>query len=352
MIVRFLPRLTSLLLLAAACCWAAAPAQAASSGFDDAELAPMLAADRAADAERRALERLAARADDAGACLGLVLAGMAQGGGPRLDGWQPRIEGCAQAQPGSAWAQYALGLLLAEQAQRKGMLAGMRLAAPIRDAFAQALAADAGFFPARESLLMFYLIAPSIAGGGRDKAERLAAEIETRAPLQAQALRVRLALADKRWDEAERMLAHAGRALAGAGREPRELRESLLQSWQLLAYHYLRDEGAVDLARSRALFERIVRDFPERAEGPYGLGRALAEQGQHAQALVWFDKSRALAGALQLPIDYRAGLSLQAQGDKARARAAFERFVAAQPATTRQRRAMLDDAKKRLAELG
>ncbi|MCX8005926.1 MAG: hypothetical protein N2688_13395, partial [Burkholderiaceae bacterium] len=239
-----------------------------------------------------------------------------------------------------------LGLLLADQAQRKGMLAGLRLAAPIREALAQAVAADPLFFAARETLMMFYVIAPSVAGGGRDKAVRLAAEIETRAPAQAQALRIRLALADKRWDEAERMLAQAQ-----AGKDG-DLRESLLQSWQLLAYHYLRDEGAVDLPRSAALFERIARDYPERAEGPYGLGRVRSEQGRQEEAVALFDKSRTLKGQRQLPIDYRIGQAWQAQGDRARAKGAYERFIATQADNPRMRRTMIDDAKKRLAELG
>ena len=49
-----------------------------------------------------------------------------------------------------------------------------------------------------------------------------------------------------------------------------------------------------------------------------------------------------------LPIDYRLGIALQAQGQAEAAKAALARFVAAGRGSNKS----LDDARKRLAQLG
>ena len=49
-----------------------------------------------------------------------------------------------------------------------------------------------------------------------------------------------------------------------------------------------------------------------------------------------------------MPIDYRLGMAWQARGDRDKARAAFSRFIGVGKGNPKN----LDDAKKRLTELG
>jgi predicted Zn-dependent protease len=100
--------------------------------------------------------------------------------------------------------------------------------------------------------------------------------------------------------------------------------------------------------QARPVFERLVREQPGQAIGAYGLARVLVEQGALADAVRLYGQSARLKGAADLPVDYRLGLALQAQGQNEAARAALGRFVAAGKGSGKS----LDDARKRLAQLG
>lgn len=70
-----------------------------------------------------------------------------------------------------------LGEALGSLAGEVGPLKQMRLAGRIRDAFSRAVELDGSNIDARYGLMTYYLQAPGIAGGSRDKAEQQAAAI-------------------------------------------------------------------------------------------------------------------------------------------------------------------------------
>ncbi len=62
------------------------------------------------------------------------------------------------------------------------MMSKMSMAPKLRDAFEKTVQLDPNNLDARESLLQFYLQAPSVVGGGKDKAQAQAREIAKRDP--------------------------------------------------------------------------------------------------------------------------------------------------------------------------
>ena len=67
-----------------------------------------------------------------------------------------------------------------------------------------------------------------------------------------------------------------------------------------------------------------------------------------AEALRLYESALALKGASDWPIGYRQGIALQQLGRHDEAKAVLSRFVAA----GKGQKASLDDARKRLAQLG
>ena len=95
------------------------------------------------------------------------------------------------------------------------------------------------------------------------------------------------------------------------------------------------------------LLEQLQADQPRHALAAYGLGRLYTAMEQWDEAIRQFERARALDGAEQLPLDHRIGIALQAKGEKAQARAAYERYLQNRRASPNN----VEDCKRRLAEL-
>ncbi|MBW8894074.1 MAG: tetratricopeptide repeat protein [Burkholderiales bacterium] len=212
------------------------------------------------------------------------------------------------------------------------------LASKTKDQFVKAVELDPALFEARSGLTQFYLMAPGFAGGSAAKARELAAEVQPRQPEQAKLLRALVAMNDKDWTSAEREL---GSVKAG---DDHTVARELRGDWMRLGFEFMEQKN---LAKARAIFEALQRDYPAHAAGPYGLGRVLTEQGQPEEAIKSLERARTLEGAERLPIDQRLGQALLAKGDKAGAKMALERFVQNKRANPRN----VEDAKKTLASL-
>ena len=99
--------------------------------------------------------------------------------------------------PNNAQAQFWLGNSYGSHIGEVGMLSKMSMAPKLRDAFEQTVKLDPNNLDARESLLQFYLQAPSIAGGGKDKALAQANEIGKRDAARGYRAKAQIQLADK-----------------------------------------------------------------------------------------------------------------------------------------------------------
>jgi tetratricopeptide (TPR) repeat protein len=90
-----------------------------------------------------------------------------------LDDWNPGISACETAvamEPDNSFYHLWLGRTYGEKASRVNFLSATGLARKVRSEFERAVELSPGNFEARTDLAEFYLEAPSIIGGGKDKA--------------------------------------------------------------------------------------------------------------------------------------------------------------------------------------
>lgn len=298
-----------------------------------------LDAGKTAELERAAQARLSAQPDDAQAAVALALAALDGGEAKRLEAVSKPLQACIERQPPQAICHYALGSVLGVQAMNASMFKVMGLASNSKENLLRAVELDPMLYEARQALTQFYLMAPGVAGGSTSKAKELAAAADKRQPEQAKLLRALIASQDKQWAEMERELQSVKPG------DSKSLQNDLRDAWSQLGAQLLADKQA---AKSKTVFDQLARDYPTQAIGAYGLGRVAIEQGQPDEAIKQLERARTLEGADKLPVDHRLGIALLAKGDKPQARLALERFVASKKANPRN----LEDAKKRLAELG
>jgi tetratricopeptide (TPR) repeat protein len=224
---------------------------------------------------------------------------------------------------GSSEAQDWMGRAYGLKASEAGMLSGFSLARRVKAAFEAAVQLDPQNGAAANDLSEYYVGAPSLVGGGLDRADALAKQVEGRLPQQAH--RMRGLAAEKRGDfhtaEGEFRLAVgvAGRPDAWADlgafyfrREQVDKAVDALQ--QCVAADWARDASLVDAAsllkdhhREAELSVRWLRDylgggrlsdaapaFKVRVE----LGELLEQQGDRAGAKIEFGE------ALQMVSNY------------------------------------------------
>jgi tetratricopeptide (TPR) repeat protein len=120
--------------------------------------------------------------------------------------WDAAIKHCERAvqlQPSNARYHLWLGRAYGLKAERSSWFTALRLAGKTRDHFEKAVALDAADSQARSDLAEFYIDAPGIIGGGKDKARKLMSEIENKDPVTAHWILARIAEEEKHFDEAE-----------------------------------------------------------------------------------------------------------------------------------------------------
>jgi TolA-binding protein len=294
---------------------------------------------QAEELARAAEARLRSQPDDAEALVAHALALLAEGDLQQLGAAEQSVRRCIQRQPQQAICYAAMATVQGLEIVEGGALKAISLAGPIRSNLLRALELDPLLFSARVALLQFYVKVPAVAGGGMAKARELAQAAQQRQPEHAKLLFALLAGHDKHWDEMERAL-QSVKAGNDAG-----LNAALRDGWYELGMQFVFDQH---FARAKAIFEHLQRDYPGHAIGPFGLARLAAAEHRFDESGRQFERARGLAGAQRLPLDYRLGLMLMEKGDKAQARVALQRFVEHKRGAPKN----LDDARKRLAELG
>lgn len=290
-----------------------------------------------ADLERLARERLAAQPGDAQAVLALALVAVDGNAEPARQDVISRAETCTRQQPQAAACHYALGVVLGVQSMAEGMLKAARSAGTVKAALTQAQTLDPGWYPARSALVEFYLLAPGLMGGSTARAQELARSAPN--PEQARVLQARVDLQEGR---AAAVLQTMSTALQTS--DPEVAGDAA--QWGFAAATRLINDGQA--AQAQPFLERLTRERPASANGPYGLARVQAAAGAHAEALRLYDQAAKAADVSWLPLDYRRGIALQELGRLDEARAAYTRFVSA----GKGQKASLEDARKRLQALG
>jgi hypothetical protein len=328
--------------LASAALWlSAALAPAGAQTLKDPALETLYAADRPEALQRAATQRLASDAEDAQAVLAMALAAMQMGeGSARAQALAKALalaQECAEKQTRSSACHYAYGVILGVQAMSEGLLKAARSVGTVKQALLVAHEAEPAWYPARSALLEFYLVVPAFMGGSVSKATELARSAPK--PEQAQALQARVLTQDKQLDAAVSAFAALPTLTDPA------LAADVL-GWAEQAALGLVNAGQP--AKAQPLFERLLRDHPGHAAGAYGMARVRGQLGDWAGALRWYERAAALKGAHEKPLAYRMGIAYQELGQTDKAKAALGAFVAA----GKGQKASLDDARKRLAQLG
>ncbi len=99
--------------------------------------------------------------------------------------------------PNNSQSHFWLGNAYGSRVGQVGMFSQMSMAPKIRDAFEKTVALDPNNLDAREGLLQFYLQAPSVVGGGKDKATVQANEIAKRDVARGHLARAQVFMSEK-----------------------------------------------------------------------------------------------------------------------------------------------------------
>src|SRR3981081_2019929 len=124
-----------------------------------------------------------------------------------LDEWDHGISACERAinlEPKNSLYHLWLGRIYGEKADRAGFMSAAGLAKKVRTEFERAVELDPKSWPARTDLAEFYLEAPGIVGGGKDKARKQAETLASLNPPMAHYINGRIAEKNKDIATAER----------------------------------------------------------------------------------------------------------------------------------------------------
>ena len=246
-----------------------------------------------------------------------------------LADWDKGISACEKAvalDPGNSQYHMWLGRIYGEKADHAGFLTAAGLAKKVRNEFETAVRLDPSSTEARTDLAEFYMEAPGIVGGGRDKAEAQVPRIAATDPVRAGWVKGRLAEKNKDLVAAENAYRGAVDASHGAA-----------LAWLNLAYFYrhntrldamedaIRHASAAPMNQPEVLMEsanmllRAKRNLPEATQllrrylspdstveaapafkAHYLLGTALEQQGNKSAAAEEYRASLALAKSFTL----------------------------------------------------
>ena len=214
------------------------------------------------------------------------------------------------------WAGRAYGM----QASGAGPITGLRLAKKVRNAFEAAVRINPLNGDAVNDLSEYYIQAPSIVGGGLDKAALLAERSQSQLPQNAHRMRAMAAEKQKDYGTAERefraatAVANQPNAWADLGAfysrhaQPDKAVEALRRS---IALNHPHDATLVDAAttlteinREPRLAERALRDYlasPSKSDAAPAfrvhvqLAKLLRDQGNNSEAKIELERSLELA---------------------------------------------------------
>ncbi|MBK8478687.1 MAG: tetratricopeptide repeat protein [Opitutaceae bacterium] len=244
----------------------------------------------------------------------------------RRDDWKTastHYQHCTKLDPTNALYWADLGEAYGKLAGQAGLFQQLGLARKCHLALEKAVELAPDNLDYRHGLIEFYEQAPSIAGGGRDKALAQAAELTRRDPFNGTLVTGGIQAHARNWSEAEVAFLAAIK-----------LRPNALEPIASLGLLYA-DQGRYPDAFAQ--FDRLLTLDPDHLAGLYQLGRVAALSGQRLA-----DGSAALRrylGKGNLPAElprphhahYRLGQIMVHQGDAAAAKAAFEASIQLDP---------------------
>jgi tetratricopeptide (TPR) repeat protein len=229
------------------------------------------------------------RADDAAAGLRVVLATNPKDGRAHLllcrvfyseelaDAAVTECEAALETLGNNSTAQDWMGRVYGLKADQSGPIAGYKLANKVRIAFEAAVQLDPKNADAVDDLSEYYVGAPSMLGGGTDKAYELATKVEAQLPQPAHRIRGLAAEKERDYTKAElefkAAVAMGGRADAWTDlghfyARHSQKNQAIDALKHAIAVDRAHDESLVDIAsilnkmhREPALGEQVLRDY-------------------------------------------------------------------------------------------
>ena len=226
-------------------------------------------------------------------------------------------ENAVQALPQDSEAWDWMGRAYGMKASQAGPVAAFALARKVKAAFEAAVALDPSNGAAVDDLGEYYVYAPSIIGGGQDKAVSLANRVATQLPQQAHRIQALAAEKRKDYGTAEREF----KAAIDVGKGP--------DTWVDLGAFYWRrqqQDKAVDALKHSLAVDR-AKDFS--IVNAASLLDSMHREPQLAeQAMEQYLSSDAKSDAAPVvKVDVTLGKLLDRQGDKAGANIEFNRAL-------------------------
>jgi tetratricopeptide (TPR) repeat protein len=237
-----------------------------------------------------------------------------------LGEWDPSIAACEKAvslSPDNGEYHSWLGRSYGEKAAHSIFITAARLAGKVRKEFETAVRLNPNNVDAHADLADFYLEAPGVVGGGKDKAEAQAEKIATIDPAQAHRVKARIAEEQKKYLTAENEYRIAIQLTGGkAG------------AWLNLAGFYRHagryDEMEVAMRHATALKMNRPDLLMSAAEILINTGRDLSEAAELLRRYV--SSSGTVEEAPVFKAHYLLGTILEREGDQ---KAAAEQYRAA-----------------------
>jgi tetratricopeptide (TPR) repeat protein len=244
-------------------------------------------------------------------------------------GW---LEKAVKAKDQSSEYHLWLGSALGEEAQRASKLRQPFLARRVKSEFERAVELDPRSIPARRGLIDFYLIAPGVMGGSKEKAREQAAAIAKINPLQGRFAAAVIAQRERNLPAAEREF------VAAVAENPDSIDAHLV-----LGLFY---QNAQRWDEAFAVFDRLLAARPYEMHAHYQIGRAAAlsgtrlERGEQSLKL-WIANPPADATITQRSgARFRLGMVYEKQGKRDLARAAYEEALRINPRNDEARQAL------------
>jgi tetratricopeptide (TPR) repeat protein len=276
---------------------------AALAAADDSAPA-LLAAGRADDAITTLHSKINSSPNDAEAYNLLCRAYFSMGD------WDHGISACEKAvalEPNNSRYHMWLGRIYGEKADGSNFFSAASLAGKVRTEFETAVRLDPNNVDARSDLGEFYLEAPGIVGGGRDKAEAQVQVLAALDPAKADYLKGRIAEKKKDVVTAEREYRAAIEAGHGSA-----------LTWFNLALFFRHQQRWNDMEDA---IQRAVSAELDRPEIIMESGEVLLRSGRNVQAAVQYLRrylalNSKVEEAPAFKAHYLLGTALEKQGDK------------------------------------
>lgn len=181
-----------------------------------------------------------------------------------------------------------LGNAYGVKAQNAGMVKAMLVVSKIKSNYEKAVELKADYIPARFALFQFYLIAPGVMGGDKDKALENARQTFQLDKDMGHAMLASYYLqADKNYEAAETEL-NLISAVDSSNANYRQIRSLNINLLNSLGYHYLNSN---DKQKSRRYFALSIRKAPEIANSYDSMGDYFTAEAKYDSALVYYEKA-------------------------------------------------------------